>query len=133
MLSLLKPVALFLTLAFALSAFAQTKASNRIQQAIDDRETVELQGSVRPTLHAAVDRGRMDGATRLQVSMAFKRSAEQEGALEKLLAERQIVYASTVQVGARSIPRSGVRHEAAVAPGEPHPWARQFLLVARRT
>ena len=89
MLSLWKPVALFLTLAFALSAFPQIKTSNRIQQAIDDRETVELQGNVRPTLHAAVDQGRMDGARRLQISMAFKRTAEQEATLEKLLAEQQ--------------------------------------------
>ncbi len=86
--SLLKPVAFLLTLGLSLSAFPQTKAVNRISQAIDERETVVLHGNVRPLLRDAVDQGRMDGGTQLQISMAFKRTTAQEGDLEKLLAEQ---------------------------------------------
>jgi subtilase family serine protease len=85
--SILKPVA-FLLLGVSLSAFGQTKPANRITQAIDDRETVVLQGNVRPLLQTAVDQGRMDGGMRLQASMAFKRTPAQEAALETLLKEQ---------------------------------------------
>ncbi len=87
---LIRPVTLFLTFSLSLTAFSQTKAPSRITRAIDERETVVLQGNVRAQVRAAVDQGRMDGGQRLQgVSMVFKRSAEQETALEKLLAEQQ--------------------------------------------
>jgi subtilase family serine protease len=86
---ILKPVAIFLTLGVSLAAFPQTKAVNRITRAIDDRETVVLQGNVRPLLQKVTDQGRMDGGTNLQISMAFKRTAAQEADLEKLLAEQQ--------------------------------------------
>jgi subtilase family serine protease len=88
--SLIRPVTLFLTFSVSLSAFSQTKAPSRITRAIDERETVVLQGNLRPQLRAAVDQGRMDGGQRLRgVSMVFKRSAAQEAALDKLLAEQQ--------------------------------------------
>src|SRR5215472_6771994 len=71
-------------------AFPQVKAADRIAQAIDSRNTVQLQGNVRPFLQNAIDHGRMDGAARLEgVSLVFKRTAEQEAALRKLLAEQQ--------------------------------------------
>ena len=63
---------------------------SRITRAIDERETVVLQGDLRPQLQAAIDRGRMDGGQWLRgVSMAFKRSASQDAALQKLLDEQR--------------------------------------------
>jgi subtilase family serine protease len=87
--SILKPVAFLLTLGVSLSAFSQARPTNRIAQAIDDRETVVLHGNVRPLLEAATDQGRMDGGTPLTISIVFKKTAAQEAALEKLLAEQQ--------------------------------------------
>jgi subtilase family serine protease len=79
-----------LTLGVALSAFSQTRAVNRITQAIDDRDTISLRGNVHPMLQKAADRGRMDGGTKLEgVSLVFKRTAAQEAAAEKLLADQQ--------------------------------------------
>ena len=87
---LLKPAGLFLTLGIALSAFSQAKVSNRITQAIDDRETTQLRGSVHPLLQHAADQGRMDGGIQLDsVSLTFKRTAAQDAAVEKLLAGQQ--------------------------------------------
>jgi subtilase family serine protease len=83
-----KPAALFPILGFALSAFSQATPSHRIAQRIDDRDTVQLQGNVRPFLERAVDQGGMDGGTRLQISIAFRRTAAQEADLEKLLGEQ---------------------------------------------
>jgi subtilase family serine protease len=88
--SKVKPFVFFLTLSVALSAFSQTKAANRITQAIDDRDTIALRGNVHPLLQKATDQGRMDGGTRLEgVSLVFKRTAEQEAAVGKLLADQQ--------------------------------------------
>jgi subtilase family serine protease len=88
--SRLKSAAFLLTLGLTLTAFPQTKAEDRINQAIDDRETAVLEGNVRPAVREAVDQGRMDGGTRLEsVSLVFKRTAEQDAAIEKLLAEQQ--------------------------------------------
>ena len=79
-----------LTLGLSLTAFSQTKPADRITEAIDDRETVALKGNVRPALGEAVDQGRMEGGTRLEaVALVFKRTAEQDAAIEKLLAEQQ--------------------------------------------
>ncbi|HST12106.1 MAG TPA: S53 family peptidase [Terriglobales bacterium] len=79
-----------LTLSVALSAFSQTRAVNRISQAIDDRDTISLRGNVHPMLQKATDQGRMDGNTKLEgVSLVFKRTAEQDAAVEKLLADQQ--------------------------------------------
>lgn len=86
---ILRPAAFFLTVGVSLCAFSQIRPADRIAQTIDDRETVVLQGNVRPLLRNATDQGRMDGGTRLQISMSFKRTAEQEADLEKLLAEQQ--------------------------------------------
>jgi len=80
----------FLTLGIALGAFSQTKATSRITQAIDDRDTIELRGSVHPMLQKATDQGRMDGAMRLEgVSLVFKRTPEQDAAAEKFLDDLQ--------------------------------------------
>ncbi|PYX45053.1 MAG: peptidase S53, partial [Acidobacteria bacterium] len=88
--SLLKPATFFLTLGIAFSAFSQVKVSNRITEAIDDRETAALRGTVHPLLQHATDQGRMDGGIQLEsVSLTFKRTAAQEAAVEKLLAEQQ--------------------------------------------
>ena len=75
----LKSCVFLLTLSVALSAFSQTRAINRITQAIDDRDTISLRGNVHPMLQKATDQGRMDGSTKLEgVSLVFKRTAEQE-------------------------------------------------------
>jgi subtilase family serine protease len=88
--SFLKPATLFFTLGIAVSAFSQVKVSNRIAQAIDDRDTAQLRGTVHPLLQRATDQGRMDGGIQLEsVSLTFKRTAAQEAAVEKLLAEQQ--------------------------------------------
>lgn len=89
--SILKPaVFFFLTLGIAVSAFPQTQAASRITQAIDDRNTTQLQGNVHAFLQHYTDQGRLDGGTKLQgVSLIFKRTAAQDAAIEKLLAEQQ--------------------------------------------
>lgn len=88
--SFLRPVAFFLAFGAALSAFPQAKPSNRITQAIDDRETRQLRGNLHPLLQHASDQGRMDGGIQLEgVSLVFKRTAAQEAAVEKLLADQQ--------------------------------------------
>src|SRR5579864_2340569 len=88
--SFLKPATLFFTLGIALSSFSQVKVSNRITQGIDDRDTAQLRGTVHPLLQHATDQGRMDGGIQLEsVSLTFKRTASQEAAVEKLLAEQQ--------------------------------------------
>ena len=88
--SIVKALVFFLTLGVALNVFSQTKATSRITQAIDDRDTVELRGSVHPMLKKATDQGRMDGATRLEgVSLVFKRTPEQDAAAEKFLDDLQ--------------------------------------------
>jgi subtilase family serine protease len=86
----LKLCVFFLTLSIAISAFSQTRAINRITQAIDDRDTISLRGNVHPLLQKATDQGRMDGSTKLEgVSLVFKRTAEQDAAVEKLLTDQQ--------------------------------------------
>ena len=88
--SFLKPATLFFTLGIAVSAFSQVKVSNRITQAIDDRDTAQLRGTLHPLLQHATVQGRMDGGIQLEsVSLTFKRTAAQEAAVEKLLAEQQ--------------------------------------------
>jgi len=88
--SILKGVAFFLTVSASLPLFAQNRAALRITQAIDDRETTVLRGNVHPQLQHAVDQGRMDGATQLHgVSLVFKRTPEQDAAVDKLLEEQQ--------------------------------------------
>jgi pseudomonalisin len=88
--SLVKPAAFLLTLGVALSAFPQVKASDRILQAIDDRDTRQLRGNLHPLLQHAADQGRMDGGFQMEgVSLVFKRTPAQEAAVEKLLADQQ--------------------------------------------
>jgi len=85
-----KSASFLLSLGLSLNAFPQTTAIDRITQAIDDRETVALSGNVRPVLQQAQDHGRMDGGARLEgVSLVFRRTPEQDAAIEKLLAEQQ--------------------------------------------
>jgi len=88
--SLLKSACFLLVLGLTLNAFPQTKAIDRITQAIDDRETVVLEGNVHNQLKGALDQGRMDGGARLDgVSLVFKRTVAQDAAMEKLLKEQQ--------------------------------------------
>jgi len=79
-----------LILGVSFSAFPQSKVRNRITRTIDERETVLLPGNVRPQLRTATDQGRMDGGRMLRgVSLVFKRSPEQDAALQTLLEEQQ--------------------------------------------
>jgi len=88
--SILKAFVFFLSLGIALSVFSQSKATSRITEAIDDRDTVELRGNVHPMLQKAIDQGRMDGSTRLEgVSLVFKRTPDQDAAAEKFLEDLQ--------------------------------------------
>jgi subtilase family serine protease len=88
--SILKATAFFLSLGTALGAYPQVKAVNRITQAIDDRETVQIRGSVHPLLQRASDQGRMDGGTTIEgASLVFRRTVAQDAAVEKLLREQQ--------------------------------------------
>jgi subtilase family serine protease len=88
--SRLKSAAFLLTLGLTLTAFPQTKAEDRITQAIDDRETAVLEGNLHGQLKNALDQGRMDGGARLEgVSLVFKRTAAQDAAIETLLREQQ--------------------------------------------
>jgi subtilase family serine protease len=87
---LTRPAIVSLILGVSLSALPQSKVRDRITRAIDERETVVLQGNVRPQLRVATDQGRMDGGRMLRgVSLVFKRSPEQDAALQKLLDEQQ--------------------------------------------
>ncbi len=85
-----KSASFLLSVGLSLNAFPQSKAADRITQAIDDRETVVLQGNLHNQLKGALDQGRMDGGARLEgVSLIFKRTHEQDSAMEKLLKEQQ--------------------------------------------
>lgn len=73
-----------------LSSFAQIKATNRITQAANDQQTTVLRGSVHPLVSRAADRGPVDSSMQLsRVVLHFKRSAAQQQALDRLLAEQQ--------------------------------------------
>ena len=85
----LKPAIFLVSLGLTLNAFPQGKASDRIRQSIDDRETIQLRGNLHPLLRRAADQGRMDGGKQLAMSLMFKRTAEQEAAVQKLLADQQ--------------------------------------------
>ena len=88
--SFFRPAVFFLTLTMSLNAFSERKAADRITQDIDERETRQLQGNVHPQLQHAQDQGRMDGGLPMEgVSLVFKRTAQQEAEIEKLLAEQQ--------------------------------------------
>lgn len=87
--SILKPAVFLLSLGVALSAYSQTRAVNRITQTIDDRETMQLKGTVHPMLQRASDQGRLDGGTKIEgASLVFKRTATQDAAAEKLSEEQ---------------------------------------------
>ena len=85
----LKPAIFLVSLGLTLNAFSQGKASDRIRQSIDDRETIQLRGNLHPLLRHAADQGRMDGGKQLAMSLMFKRTAEQDAAVQKLLADQQ--------------------------------------------
>jgi subtilase family serine protease len=84
----LKPAIFLVSMGVALSAFPQVRGSDRITRSIDDRETIQLQGNLHPLLRRAADQGRMDGGKQLGMSLMFKRTAAQETAVEKLMAEQ---------------------------------------------
>src|SRR5205814_623731 len=64
--SFFRPAVFFLTLTMSLNAFSERKASDRITQDIDERETRQLQGNVHRQLQHAQDQGRMDGGLAMQ-------------------------------------------------------------------
>src|SRR5581483_8840728 len=72
-----------------LSSSAQ-QPSGRIARAINNGARITLAGSRAPRLQDATDLGRMNASTRLRgISLAFSRTAAQETALQKLIAEQQ--------------------------------------------
>jgi subtilase family serine protease len=70
--------------------FAQTKAQDRLLQAVDSGESVAIHGSAHPRAQAQFDQGQLNGNTILPgVTLIFKPSAAQQSALEKLLNDQQ--------------------------------------------
>ncbi len=66
------------------------RATPRITGEISSSSTSQLPGSVRPQAEAQFDTGRLAASTRLEgVTLTFKRSAQQEASLQKLLAAQQ--------------------------------------------
>ncbi len=70
--------------------FAQTKAQDRLLQAVDSGESVAIRGSAHPRAQAQFDQGQLNGNTILPgVTFVFKPSPAQQSALEKLLNDQQ--------------------------------------------
>jgi len=71
-------------------AGSETVRPSRITADISSVKRVQLNGSRHPLAQARFDAGRMEGNTQLHgVSLAFRRSAEQQADLKKLTAEQQ--------------------------------------------
>ena len=69
----------------ASQAIAQA-ARQLVTQVVNERQTVELTGNIRPEANAANDRGRVDDSLVLEhVQLLLKRPAEREAALETLI------------------------------------------------
>jgi len=69
---------------------AQVPNPSRIPQSIDTTQVVNLTGSVHPLAKPEFAQGRLNGNTIIRgVSLTFKRSPEQQKALEQLLAAQQ--------------------------------------------
>jgi subtilase family serine protease len=86
-LSFRRCVAMALLMTVAVAAPAQTR--NRIMQSMETGERAVV-GGVHPMARAEFDRGPVAGSMRIDhAALVFKPSAEQQRALEKLLAEQQ--------------------------------------------
>ena len=91
-----KLVCKFATAPFALVfllgclAFGQTPQQNRIVRAVDNRSVVRLQGTMHPLARTAVDQGPASPTQPMQrMTLFFQPTAEQQAALDQLLAEQQ--------------------------------------------
>src|SRR6185437_16830267 len=81
---------LVLTTVSAQFCGAQGPPRDRVVQAVDNSQTTVITGSLHPLARQAYDRGRVESAMPLRrVTLAFKRSPEQEAALAALLAGQQ--------------------------------------------
>jgi subtilase family serine protease len=77
-------------LLFALTGSLYAQARQRIIQPVDNQALVRIHGTVHPLATAANDRGRVTAALAMdRMLLVLKSSAEQETAMEQLLAEQQ--------------------------------------------
>ena len=80
-------VAIILLTSFAA---AQSIQQRRIVRPIDNSSTVRLQGMLVPRARAELDRGPVAATMPMQhMSLVFARTAQQQAALDQLLAEQQ--------------------------------------------
>ncbi len=71
-------------------ALGQTAQQNRIVRPVDSRSVVRLQGTVHPLARSASDQGPASPTQRMQrMTLLFAPTAEQQAALDQLLAEQQ--------------------------------------------
>ena len=86
--STLLPIALIFLLSSL--AFGQVAQPNRIVRAVDNRSVVRLQGTLNPRARAEFDQGPASPTLRMQrMTLFFQPTAEQQTALNQLLAEQQ--------------------------------------------
>jgi subtilase family serine protease len=71
-------------------AFGQVAQQNRIVRAVENRSVVRLQGTVHPLARSAFDKGPASPTQPMQrMTLFFQPTAEQQAALDQLLAEQQ--------------------------------------------
>src|SRR6476646_1816396 len=79
----------FLIFAALLAVPASAQVRNRITRSLAGDQTAAVMGA-HPMARAAFDQGRVNGGMRIsRAAMVFRLSAEQQAALDKLLAEQQ--------------------------------------------
>ena len=88
--SLRSSVVVLLAAIFCLQTGILLAQRNRVRGPVDNARRVRLTGHVRPNLRPDDDRGRMAASEQLQgITLVLARSAEQQAALDRLLAEQQ--------------------------------------------
>ena len=82
---------LFALLLFSGSLFATPRVQDRISSPINDAKVSLLKGDLHPRARTAFDQGSVPATFAMQhLLLSFKRSAEQDSALDQLIAEQQI-------------------------------------------
>lgn len=84
--------AVLIGLSILLSSYAlgQTAQQNRIVRPVDNRSVVRLQGTLHPLARSASDQGPASPTQRMErMTLLFAPTAEQQSALDQLLAEQQ--------------------------------------------
>ena len=82
--------AIALTILLSSLAIAQSPQQNRVIRPVDNRSVVRLQGSLNPRARAEFDQGPTSPTLKMQrMTLFFQPTAEQQAALNQLLAEQQ--------------------------------------------